>query len=72
MAKTSKRKKRGKPLVVAVIDDKLGPRKPPRRVDGTPGNVFVSSAANNSPFVRPTGTPVGNLRKGIRGRSPNS
>jgi hypothetical protein len=60
MARKRKSRKR---LVVAVVDDKLGPRKPPRRVDGTPGNVKVTMPANSSPFVRPTGTPVGNLRK---------
>jgi len=64
MARKSKRNKpRGKSLVVAVIDDKLGPRKPPRRIDGTPGNVRVTVPANSSPY-RPTGTPVGAARKG--------
>ena len=63
MAKKSKRKGRGKSLVVAVIDDKLGPRKPPRRTDGSAGNVYVRMAANSTPFLQPTGTPVDRLRK---------
>lgn len=69
----AKKRKSNKRMVVAVIDDKLGPRKPPRRVDGTPGNVYVSSAANHTPFLKPTGTPVGNLRRGNpSGRNRNS
>jgi hypothetical protein len=53
MANKSKRKGRGKGLVVAVLDDKLGPRKPPRRADGTPAMVNVQPPANATPFKRP-------------------
>jgi hypothetical protein len=57
MAKKSKRPpRRGKELVVAVLDDKRGPRKPPRRSDGTPAMVKVQVAANATPFRR---RPVG-------------
>jgi hypothetical protein len=53
MANKSKRKSRGKGLTVAVLDDLRGPRKPPRRADGTPATVKVHTAANVTPFRRP-------------------
>jgi hypothetical protein len=53
MARKSKRKGSGKGLVIAVLDDTRGPRKPPRRADGTPAVVKVQQPANATPFKRP-------------------
>ena len=53
MARKSKRKGSGKGLVIAVLDDMRGPRKPPRRADGTPALVKVQHPANATPFRRP-------------------
>ena len=53
MARKSKRKGSGKGLVIAVLDDMRGPRKPPRRADGTQALVKVQQPANATPFRRP-------------------
>jgi hypothetical protein len=53
MARKPKRSKSRKPLVIAVLDDMRGPRKPPRRADGTPALVKVQQPANATPFRRP-------------------
>jgi hypothetical protein len=53
MPRKSKSSKSRKPLVVAVLGDMRGPRKPPLRADGTPGIVKVQQPANATPFRRP-------------------